>query len=87
MIRALQDYSFALWTDRNAILHENSEHSLSIVNAQLNADVSQMYSLRASLSDNLSTYFQILLADRLRQTPHQRHRWLHQKAVFVNYFL
>jgi hypothetical protein len=32
-IRALQDYCFALWTGRNAILHENSAQSLSTVNS------------------------------------------------------
>ena len=75
-IRALQDYSLALWTGRNTILHEHSAHSLSIVNAALNYDISQMYALRASLSDHLGSYFQLPLTARLQQSPRQRKRWL-----------
>jgi hypothetical protein len=75
-IRALQDYCFALWTGRNAILHENSAQSLSTVNATLDHDIAQMYSLRTTLSDHLGSYFQISLSDRLKQSPRQRTRWL-----------
>jgi hypothetical protein len=75
-IRALQDYCLALWTGRNTILHEHSAQSLSIVNATLNHDIAQMYSLRTTLSDHLGSYFQVSLADRLKQTPRQRARWL-----------
>ena len=76
IIRALQDYSLALWTGRNAILHEQSLHSASIVHSQLNHDITQMFTVSTSLSNHLRSYFSLPLEARLRQSPRQRQRWL-----------
>ena len=76
IIRALQDYSLALWTGRNMILHEHSVHSQSIVHSTLNYEITQIYNLRDSLSDHLRSYFSLPLDARLRQSPRQKQRWL-----------
>ena len=75
-VRAFQDYTLALWTGRNLILHDQSQLSLSIVHASLDHAITSMYAIRTSLSDHLSSYFGLSLADRLRQSPRQRRRWL-----------
>ena len=75
-VRALQNYTLALWVGRNAILHEHSLQSLSIVYATLDQDITQMYSLRDTFSDHLTSYFGLPLEDRLRHPPRQRKRWL-----------
>ena len=75
-INSVQLYSYALWTGRNAVLHEHSESSLAIVHASLNHSISQLYSLQPSFSEILQSYFRLPLADRLRQSPRQRQRWL-----------
>ena len=75
-ISSVQIYSYALWTGRNAVLHEASESSMAIVHASLNHSISQLYSLQSSFSAILQSYFRLPLADRLRQSPRQRQRWL-----------
>jgi hypothetical protein len=56
-VRALQNYTRALWVGRNAILHEHSLQSLSIVYATVDQhDITQMYALRATFSDHLTSY-------------------------------
>jgi hypothetical protein len=56
-ISSVQIYSYALWTGRNAILHESSESSMAIVHASLNHSISQLYSLQSSFSAILQSYF------------------------------
>jgi hypothetical protein len=49
---------------------------MAIVHASLNHSISQLYSLQSSFSAILQSYFRLPLADRLRQSPRQRQRWL-----------
>jgi hypothetical protein len=76
VISAAQDYTLAIWKSRNSVLHEVGSDSLAIVHAALNKSISQLYSLKSSLSPILQSYFTLPLEDRLRQSPRQRQRWL-----------
>ena len=76
VIMAAQDYSLALWKSKNAVLHEDGSHSLMIVHAALNHSISQLYSMKHTLSPILQSYFTLPLEDRLQQAPRQRKRWL-----------
>ncbi len=75
-VKSVQAYSHALWTGRNAVLHEHNESSLAIVHASLNQSIAQLYSLQSSFSAILQSYFRLPLNNRLRQSPRQRQRWL-----------
>ncbi|KAI2504096.1 hypothetical protein MHU86_10378 [Fragilaria crotonensis] len=50
VIRALQDYSLALWKSRNETLHQNVERSQAILQAQLNHEITTMHDLRDTFS-------------------------------------
>jgi hypothetical protein len=76
VICAAQDYTLAIWKSRNSVLHEVGSDSLAIVHAALNNSISQLYSLKSTLSPILQSYFTLPLEDRLRQSPRQRQRWL-----------
>ena len=77
VIRAVQDYTLAIWTSRNAVLHEATNSTgADIVNADLNQAVVRLYALQPTLSPILQSYFNLSLEDRLRRPPRQRKRWL-----------
>ena len=76
VVRALQDYSLAIWKSRNVVLHENSVQSLEIVHADLNQAISRLYDLKASYSPILQSYFTIPLPDRLLRPLCHKQRWL-----------
>ena len=75
-IRALQDYSLAIWQSRNAVLHEATSASQAIVHASLNHAISQLYSLQSTFSPILQSYFTVPLEVRLCRSPRLRKRWL-----------
>ena len=77
VICAVQDYTLAIWTSRNAVLHEATNSTgADIVNADLNQAVVCLYALQPTLSPILQSYFNLSLEDRLRRPPRQRKRWL-----------
>ena len=75
-VKAFQNYTLFLWKSRNDVLHEAGSDGLATVHASLNHDITQMYSIRATLNANMQSYFAKPLDVRLRSTPRQRLRWL-----------
>ncbi|KAI2494992.1 hypothetical protein MHU86_19511 [Fragilaria crotonensis] len=75
-IRALQDYSIAIWKSRNEVLHQNAELSNDILRAQLHHEITTMYSLQNSFSPILQSYFAKPLEDQLLCQMRQKQRWL-----------
>ena len=76
-IKAIQDYSLALWASRNAALHDNSVQSKAITQAPLKQDIEKLYDLRLTFSPILQSYFSLPLEDRLRRPSRHKQRWLH----------
>ena len=77
MIRAVQDYTLAIWTSRNAVLHEATNSTgADIVNADLNQAVTRLYALQPTQCPILQSYFTLSLEDRLSRPPRQRKQWL-----------
>ncbi|KAI2502698.1 hypothetical protein MHU86_11755 [Fragilaria crotonensis] len=75
-IRALQDYSIAIWKSRNEVLHQNAELSNDILRAQLHHEITTMYSLQNTFSPILQSYFAKPLEDQLLCQMRQKQRWL-----------
>ena len=86
VIRALQDYSLAIWKSRNEVLHENSAQSCVIVHAKLHQDISRLYSLQASYSPILQSYFALPLQDRLLRPLRHKQRWLRLATLATSHF-
>ena len=74
--RAVQDYSLALWTARNAVLHEHASSTQLIVNAELNHAISQLYAQQSVFSPVLQSYFRTPLDKFLKRPVRYRQRWL-----------
>jgi hypothetical protein len=75
-IRALQDYSLAIWTSRNDALHNNEELSRDILHAELHHDIQAMYAFRDTFSPILQSYFSLPIEARLLRPLRQKQRWL-----------
>jgi hypothetical protein len=76
VIRALQDYSLAIWKSRNEALHKHSESSNAILQGQVHHEITMMYTLSATFSPIIQSYFSIPLDDRILQPLRQKQRWL-----------
>ena len=76
IIMALQDFSIHIWKSRNIVLHEAGSQGLASVHASLNADICQLYAIRATFAPIIQSYFTTSLEDRIRTSPRQRQRWL-----------
>ncbi len=76
VIRALQDYSLAIWKSRNGVLHDKTALGHKILQAQLHHNITLLYALRDTFSPILQSYFSMPLADRLMRSPRQKQRWL-----------
>jgi hypothetical protein len=76
VIRALQDYSLAIWKSRNETLHNHAEQSRDIIHAQLHHEITNMYALRDTFSPIIQSYFSLPMAERLLCSFRQKQRWL-----------
>jgi hypothetical protein len=76
VIRAIQDYSLALWHSRNAILHGNSPSSRAILEATVNQNIIQLYELQSTFSSVIRSYFSLPLEERLKRPYRTKQRWL-----------
>ena len=76
VVRVIQDYSLALWSCRNAALHDQNTSSLAIVQATLNQEITQLYELQDSFSPILQSYFHLPLESRLTKSSRHKQRWL-----------
>lgn len=75
-IRAVQDYSLALWKSRNDLLHSNTIPSRVTLEASLDHDITSLYGLRTSFSPVIQSYFHIPLPERLKRSLRHKQRWL-----------
>ncbi len=76
IIRAVQDYSLALWKTRNELLHSNTIPSRAILEASLDHDITLLYGLRTSFSPIIQSYFHLPLLERLKRPLRHKQRWI-----------
>jgi hypothetical protein len=76
VIRALQDYSLAIWKSRNDVLHANDAGCQAILQADLHRQISLLYSLGPTYSPIIQSYFSVPLDIRLTRPLRHKQRWL-----------
>jgi hypothetical protein len=75
-IHALQEYSLAIWTGRNDMLHSNTTIPITIREAQVNSEITALYNLHHTFTSRVQHYFRQPLRTLLSAPYRTRQRWL-----------
>ena len=75
-IQTLQNYTLAIWTGRNDMLHSNAAIPISIREAQVNSEISALHQIHHTFSSSVQSYFRQPLEALLHAPFRTRQRWL-----------
>ena len=75
-IQTLQEYSLAIWTGRNDMLHSNTVIPTTIRESQVNSEIQALYALQSTFTARVQLYFQQPLTKLLGTSYRTRQRWL-----------